>query len=176
LSKSLNTIDIILHDSSQILDTAIKFLNNGNIVTLSEFIISKNCEAVSGAGRPMYKARLNICNSQGFMVTSIQEKQEGCKLGKASQSIRSYLSLLKERLISQLNEFTSERKDILNKNDIWTYKQLLPYSINIFSTSNIVPKSRIANIIFHLHQFFVGTIIISLLVGFFSGYFVSKNV
>ena len=174
IQKNVSAVKIIVDDTSHILDTSINYLNTGNIVTLNQFIISKNCIQVP-FDRPMYKATMNICDLKGIQITFFKDKHEGCNLGKRSQTIRDYLNNYLSDMTSQLNQYEAEKIRVVKQNDIWTYKQILPYSINIFATGNMVPKSRIANITFHLHQFLVATILISLLTGFFQNFIAKKK-
>lgn len=166
LRNNLIPLGALISDTSKIIDTSIQFLNDGNIISLTNFILSKGCIEVP-FDRPMYKGTFNICAKNGHQITFLKDEDEGCNLGDGKESIRKYLVKSRDKISKMLQNFDSESRKIILKNDIWTYKQILPYSINIFSTSNMTPKGRVANIVFHFHQFFVATILIGLLVSFF---------
>lgn len=70
-----------------------------------------------------------------------------------------------------------KNKDIQNLkiNKFWSYKNILPYSLNIFITSNFIPKTKTANIVYFIHNFFVFSVIVSLILGFVQNYYSSAS-
>ena len=165
INKDVILIDKLLKDSSKNLETKIEFLNQGNIVILNQYYLAKNCIPVTARRRPIYKATLNICGRNGMKLGELLNKRGGCVLSNSKNTIKNYLIDYLIESQNMLKEFNLEKRKITELNDPWTYRQLLPYSVNIFSTSNMVPKSKQANIVFFLHQLIVGTLIISLLIG-----------
>lgn len=163
LKKTISVVKEILEDTSKVLSQNISEINNGNIVFCGSYVISKDC-ASKVSTRPMYVGRINICNQKGENAAILIDKNEGCKLSYSDQSIRHYLSLKKNHLDNRLKDFVKERKTIEDDNNYWTYRQLLPYTISIFSTGNLTPISKIANLLFQAHKFFSNILMLTLLI------------
>lgn len=92
----------------------------------------------------------------------------------------SQKQLLSDILNDYLIELDSEKHKIDNQieriesNSFWSYRQVLPYTINILFTSNFNPQSKIANIIFFFHNILVVGFLLTFIVGFFQHYLVTK--
>lgn len=173
MQKNVVSIKSVLNTNSPSLDSALSFLNSGNLVSAGQFIISKNCIPVK-AHRPMYRVTFTICSTDGKFITQIIES-EGCNFYDASRTIKNYLQEKEIYLNTKLVAYNNDKKRIYEVEDIWSYRQILSYSINIFSTSNMSPKSRIANITFFIHQFIVYFFILGLLVSVFLNFLTTKE-
>jgi hypothetical protein len=169
LNKESEVIKLLLFQNSSKLDSTLNFLNNGNVVVLDKYILNKNCVPVQ-FDRPMYKAILNICDLEGNRIGFIENKEEGCYLTESNQTIKVFLEQRLVVLNDRKVEYNSKASDIVEKNNIWKYRQLLPYTLNIFTTDNMIPKSKMANIIFFFHQTIVATVIISIIIGIIQNY------
>jgi len=165
LQSNLLVINNVLEESGTELDVNISILNMGNLIKTKLYSLSKDCHSVR-AQRPMYKACLHIYDLVGNKIVSILDKNEGCLLSPSEITVREYISREKDKINKQINQFDQEHKEITLNNNFWTYSQLLPYSINTFSTGNFVPLSKLANILFYLHFFIGNGILLTLLIAF----------
>lgn len=84
-----------------------------------------------------------------------------------------FLDYLTE-LDSKKNEIAAEIKNI-ESNTFWTYRQILPYTINILFTDNFNPKSKSANIIYFIHNILVVGFLLAFIVSFFQYYLINNT-
>lgn len=165
LKESIRILKLLELEKSDKLNQKIAKLNNGDLIETNAYFLTKDCVPVESQ-RPMYSAVIKICNKKGVQLASIFDIHEGCMLSGNNTSIRSYLHSKKNKLSQRLKEYSHGEKDILKNNNFWSFHQIVTYSANAFSTSNLTPISRTANIIYYLH-FFIGyslllTILISI--------------
>jgi len=165
LQSKLLVINNVLEESGTELDVNISILNMGNLIQNKQYSLSKDCNSVR-AQRPTYKACLHIYDLVGHKIVSILDRNGGCLLTPSEISVREYISIEKDKINKQIKQFDKEHKEITLNNNFWTYSQLLPYSINTFSTGNFVPLSKLANILFYLHFFIGNGILLTLLIAF----------
>lgn len=165
LKEAMQTLKLLEEEGSEKLSGKIAELNKGNIIETDAYLLSKDCVPVKWQ-RPMYKAVIKVCNKDGVQLASILEPLEGCKLSGNNTSIRSYLNLRKTQISERLDEYSRGEKDILKNNDFWSYHQIVTYTANAFSTSNLTPISRIANIIYYLHFFIGYSLLLTILISF----------
>lgn len=165
LVKSIDVIKELELENSVKLENHVSFLNDGGIIVTQSFLLSKDCIPIR-AHRPMYKGIIKICNKQGLELASILDEHEGCELSGHNQTIRTYLYTKKQDLVVRLKDYSNEERNITTKDDFWSYHQIITYSANVFSTSNLVPISRMANIIYYLHFFIGNGILLTILIAF----------
>lgn len=165
LKSNLLVINTLLEETGAELDVNISVLNNGNNIRTKLYSLSKDCHSVSSR-RPMFKACLNICDFTGNKIASILDKNEGCLLNPKEVTVREFINLEKNKINKRIKQFDKEHKEIKEDYNYWTYNQLLPYSINTFSTGNIIPLSKLANYLFYLHFFIGNGILLTVLIAF----------
>lgn len=167
LNKDIETINLVINEKSDKLKLNLKYLNEGNIIFTSKYMISKNCNDDFRRNRPSSLVALNISNLNGTLVSSISTNSEGCSFGNSDRTILNFLVTWKEILSKKNNRFQENYEQITENNGIWSYRQILPYSLNVFFTGNMTPKSKTANIVFFFHQIIVFAFLLSIVVNQF---------
>jgi len=125
---------------------------------LKKYIVVSNFKLEHRGNHPPEVVKsLNIYNKNGNLLLILDNEHDFPKVSSLLQnSIEDY-----KNIESKKNKAIGD----LNVNKFWSYKSVLPYSINIFITSNLVPKSKIANAIYFIHNFFIFTFLLSFIVG-----------
>ena len=85
-------------------------------------------------------------------------------------SIRELVLKFSRESVNKIQDFKKEKEKLKTNNKIWSYSRILPYSLNIYTTGNLQPKTRLSNIIFHIHQLILSVGIIGLIVNLSSTY------
>ncbi len=163
IKKQLKVINNLLDDNSSKLDTTFKYINKGNILITPKFILSKNSIRDLRFNRPASRVVLNVTNLKGIQLAEIYSNQEGHSFYDSNKKIRNFLIERKKKLTIKLNEFQKDFKSIVENKNIWSYRQILSYSINIFFTDNMIPKTRTANILYFFHQIIVVVFLLGLI-------------
>lgn len=87
---------------------------------------------------------------------------------------------LENILRDYLNELKGKYKEMSNKldniqsNKFWTYKQILPYTVNILFTDNFKPKSKLSNVVHFIHNIIVVCFLLGLIVSLSQNYLTKK--
>ncbi|RSC93326.1 hypothetical protein [Tenacibaculum singaporense] len=157
--KSL--VDSIIELDEGQLKKKLEYLRGGNILKIDDFqfyIDIEERELLPGQDSDELVLRfdLKICNKEGILITSINDNY-GSEVNYKN-TVKSFLRNISNDLKYSLENYKTIRMQIEERNIFWTYDKILPYSINIFNTSNINPKSRLANNIVFLHQILLGII------------------
>jgi hypothetical protein len=87
------------------------------------------------------------------------------------------IDILKKEL-NRLKLFTEEKFNQLNaikSNKFWSYKEVLPYTINILFTDSFKPKSRVSNIIYFIHNLVVAIFLLSFIVSLSQSYIIKEE-
>ena len=115
---------------------------------------------------------LNVNQKNGILLRTLQlEDNQNFN----SISLRKLLFQLKDSYVRQINNFKKDTARVIERNDIWTYRKILSYSINIFFTGNMVPKTKLANVIFFLHELITVTFLLGITVGLAQNLFFTNN-
>lgn len=147
IDRKLNWVNLILNDSSHLLDSSFQYLEDGSIITLKELSLYRKDTWVVPDKWP--RPTVVICNSKGdFEVSFIEYKD----VVNDKVRIRSYFKKKMESLLNEKNLFSTKIQKVDELGEIWEYHKILPYTLNIFSNENIKPKSREANLIYALHN------------------------
>jgi len=89
---------------------------------------------------------------------------------KASEIINKNLTRLKN-----LDKQMKDELKIIQSNKFWTYKEVLPYSINILFTDGFKPKSRVSNWVYFVHNLIVVVFLLGLIVSLSQNYLTKGN-
>jgi hypothetical protein len=95
-----------------------------------------------------------------------------------SYSDENYISRILEDNLLELDAKKNKIKKEIEKiksNSFWTYRQVLPYTINILFTSNFEPKRQTANLVYFIHNFLVLGFLLSLIVSSFQHFLENKK-
>ncbi|PHO00747.1 hypothetical protein CSC82_27180 [Rhodobacteraceae bacterium 4F10] len=160
----LESIDLVLNENSPKLNQKLEFLNKGNILITKNYLISKNCNDDFSFNHPVSVVSINISDLNGTLISSVSSNSEGCTFSNSELNVKNYLIERKEKLSKKYLNYQSVYTEIVKNNRIWSYRQILPYSLNIFFTGNITPKSKLTNIVFFVHQIIVFVFLLSILV------------
>lgn len=165
LKTKINILSSLLKENSKSLDSTLEYLNQGNLINAENFILGKDCLDIFSRERPpTTSAVLKVNDIMGKQVVTINQSPEGCTFSDSERTIRLFIEEQKTLLQSKTTDFENNFKEITKDGKFWTYRQILAYSINIFLTGNMIPISRIANVIYFLHQLIVFTFLLSLII------------
>ncbi|WP_294297674.1 hypothetical protein [uncultured Chryseobacterium sp.] len=108
-------------------------------------------------------ATVYIFGKDGFLKNSLsksgsQGELDSTKLGSVLTSDINYLK-------NQLEHYRIKKAE-LDRNNVWTFATLLPFSISSLFTGNIFPITPIANIFYTIHYFFIYSIGIGIFLHF----------
>jgi len=84
-------------------------------------------------------------------------------------------------LVDYLDELNMERDEIegeietIKSDKFWSYRQILPYTLNILFTDNFNPKSRMANVVYFVHNILVVGFLLTFIVNLFQYYLLSNK-
>lgn len=151
--KLLNSMDTYL-------DSSFHYLNNDNILYMDTFMLHKST-VYKDMGHPSAGfSTLSICNSKGQNMVNLIGEYGNCI---SDEMIISEFLSKQIKAIGKANSKLDLDKDKINNKDIWSYRRILAYSINIFDTDNLKPKSKLANIIFFIHKLIVWIFIVGII-------------
>ncbi len=131
-----------------------KFVDNKRILFIDSFLIS---------GFTKYR---EIASDRVDKVIRVYDISGAKKTDLITYSEEEVLS---EILKEHLKEIDAKKIDLENEikkieaNKFWSYRQILPYTMNIVFTSNFNPQSRISNIIYFIHNLFIIGFLFSLI-------------
>ncbi|MFT6966581.1 MAG: hypothetical protein ACJAT1_001801 [Marivirga sp.] len=160
LSKGEVVTMQLLDSKSAYLDSSFNYLNNDNILSIDTFLLHKST-IYKNMGRPSAGfSTLSICDSKGINIVNLTG-DNGNKISD-DLTLKEFLNLQLET-IKKTNNKLAVDKDKIEEKDIWSYRRILAYSINIFETDNLKPKTKSANIIFFIHKFLVAIFILGII-------------
>lgn len=135
-------------------------IHDNQMFILSNYIVISTYKAKNTGGKhPIEPVEcFNIYKKNGSFILSVDADVDYINVKKL---FNSEIANFKNLEIKKNNAI----KDI-HLNKFWSYKSILPYSINIFITSNIVPKSKTANAIFFIHNIVIFSFVLSMIAGF----------
>ncbi|WP_431293394.1 hypothetical protein [Pedobacter sp. P26] len=152
-SAAIKAIELMLKNNSKELYSNTKKLESFGIIKIDTFLLHKTFNLpLPESFDDSSGAFLHIFNSKGDLIS----KTHGLggprnDLDKSSDSLKELLKKQSARLNIEVKNYMLNDKAI-TENRFWTYLDVLPHAINIFSLSNIVPKTSLANLIFTCHQ------------------------
>lgn len=91
---------------------------------------------------------------------------------------QEYLSNILFDYLGELDKEKNEIKgkiDIIVANKFWSYRQILPYTLNILFTDNFNPQSRTANIIYFIHNILVVGFLLTFIINLFQYYLLTDK-
>jgi hypothetical protein len=169
----------LLLDTSYIMNSKIAHLEKGNLVFLSNFIVMKSVVSTSNLKHRKSAFSLSLNKTNGEYFDKLLNYEMLSKVEPDSLTLKQYLISLKSISEKRLSDYNDKVFEVESLNDTWSYKQLIPYTINISSNGNMTPISHWANIVYYIDYLLTGTILagflLSLLWEFFSYYFLNKN-
>ncbi|WP_310594490.1 hypothetical protein [Flavobacterium sp.] len=160
-------INNILHNEKDFIKVKVNSLKLNQMLILKENIAVLNYSFETKGKHPRFFETFFFYNKKGEYITDLKIRDE---------NILNIENLLKNELINVRKLQSLKKKEIeqVKTHKFWSYKNILPYSINIFYTSNFVPKSKISNIVYFIHNTFIFVIILSLIIGFLQNFFTNK--
>lgn len=175
--ENVELLSRILQSDSSILDTALRYLKEGNLIVVDSFILAISHERYprppGDIPAPM-SPYLYITNSAGQLKNSFNELGN-MQFIPSSTPIRAILQRFESHFKGRVEGYQSATRKIEKDNDIWTYRNILSYSVNIFFTSNMVPKSRMANVLVFLHNLIVVVFLLGTTVGVAQNFITSRG-
>ncbi|WP_433829612.1 hypothetical protein [Flavobacterium anhuiense] len=155
--KVLN--DLITNENGFVNLTEEKISDNQMFILSNYIVVSTYVRRDIGGKHPPEPIRaFNIYKKNGVFILSVD----------ADIDYKNVRNLFKSEIINFKNLEVKKNKAIkdIYSNKFWSYKNVLPYSMNIFITSNIVPKSKVANTLFFIHNIFIFSFLLSMIIGF----------
>lgn len=160
LSKGEEVAMRLLDSKNTYLDSSFNYLNNDNILSVDTFLLHKST-IYKNMGHPSAGfSTLSICDNKGINIVNLTGGY-GNKISD-DLTLKEFLNHQLETIRKTNNKFEADKYKIKEK-DIWSYRRILAYSINIFETDNLKPKTKSANIIFFIHKFFVAIFILGII-------------
>ncbi len=82
------------------------------------------------------------------------------------------IEILKKELnkLKSLKEENFNELNIIKSNKFWSYKEVLPYTINILFTDSFKPKRRVSQVVHFLHNIIVAGFLLSFIVSLFQDF------
>jgi len=167
LIKTDSLLNYILNVKSSVLDSSLDFLQSRNFVLIGNIAASFVNELLPPGTDP--SARIRISDNTGIILKDFSFSYSG-KTRTSSILIRNILTKIKSDNKDDIDKFNITEYNINVKNDIWSYRKIVIYTLNVFFTTNMVPVSRTANIFFFIHHF----VCIVFILGAISGLFQAK--
>lgn len=154
--KELESIKV---SSNIVLDKNLKELKR--LTFTNDYIIHTDIK-LEIPGRNL-TATVYIFNKDGFLKNILfksgsQSELDSTKFGSV---LKSDISYLKNQL-----EYYRIKKTELDRNNVWTFATLLPYSVSSLFTGNMVPITPAANIFYTMHYLLIYSIGIGIFLHF----------
>lgn len=141
-------ISDVLKDSSKLNVDKSSFYD---IVVLDKYLVK-----VKAYRTNRFWYAVNIYNSEGEYLIEVEDND--------SKTIKEVL-LAKLILIESLRNNKKNHLENVKKGSYWSYKRILPYSLNILFNSNFNPKSKLLNLVYFIHHLIVFGFVFSLIIG-----------
>lgn len=140
--------------------------DNKRIVKFDSFLVRGNSDKIQIPGGNYYKI-IQIYNLEGHKLFEFTTESDKTSL----------LDIFKNYLEDIESDKTNIKEKIKNieKNQFWSYRQILPYTLNILFTDNFNPQSRTANFIYFIHNILVVGFLISLIMNLFQFYLLNNK-
>ncbi|MRX70255.1 hypothetical protein SAMN06265349_101743 [Flavobacterium resistens] len=135
-------------------------ISENQMFILSNYIVISTFRTIDRGGKhpPEPINCFNIYKKNGSFLLSVNADIDYINLKNLLISEIANLKDLEVRKNKAIDE--------INSNKFWSYKNVLPYSMNIFITSNLVPKSKIANTIFFIHNIFIFSFLLTMIISY----------
>tara|TARA_R110000868_G_scaffold71713_2_gene209698 strand:- start:26501 stop:27289 length:789 start_codon:yes stop_codon:yes gene_type:complete len=140
--------------------------DNKRIVKFDSLFVRGNTESFAVPGRKYYKV-IQVYNSEGFKLFEFRTQTNNETL---LPIFNSYLEEIESDRINIKEQIKSIKND-----QFWTYRQILPYTLNILFTDNFNPQSRVSNFIYFIHNILVLGFLISVIMNLFQSYLLNKK-
>lgn len=150
----------LLNNNNPYLDSTFNYINQDNIVFIDSVILHKTATYIEEGPPSAGFSTLSICDIEGQNIANIVGEY-GNNISK-QLTIREFLKDELSKITETFSKLNHDKKKIEDKN-IWTYRKILAYSLNIFDTDNMKPITRFANAIFFFHKFFVVIFILGII-------------
>jgi hypothetical protein len=172
LIKTDSLLNYILNVKTSVLDSSLDFLENRNFVLVGNIAASAVNELLPPGTDPL--SRIRISDKTGTILKEFSFSYSA-KTRMSSILIRNVLTKIKSDNKVDINKFNITEYNIKVKSDIWSYRKIVIYTLNVFFTSNMVPVSRTANIFFFIHHFVCIVFILGAISGLFQSRIVPRN-
>ncbi|MBP1222644.1 hypothetical protein [Flavobacterium sp. 1355] len=143
-------------------------IKNNQMYILKNYIIVADYQLSFGGNHPPEPIRsLTIYDKKGNYKLFVENEKEFRNISSVfADAINKYKSVETKK---------NNEIDKIKVNKFWSYKSVLPYSLNIFTNGNLVPKSKIANTIYFIHNLFIFIFILSIIVGILQNIYTDQN-
>lgn len=141
-----------------------EFTNKKLLMLKSNIISSHYIEAIPGE---RYTTTIFVFDKKGNMLFDFPSFHD-------NKSLVFILNDYLNRLSKEELKKTKELKTI-NSNSFWSYRRILPYTLNILFTGNFNPKNQIANIVYFFHNIIVLGFLLSFIITLFQNFLTDKS-
>lgn len=165
IDENKKLIDYFLQHERDFLELKSNQLILNKVYFLKKFFVIKGFRVLmSNKHGPEPQEVLNIYDFKYNFINYFDLNDEG-------NSLKNILENEKNQLINKSYLKADELKKI-GENKFWSFKRVLPYTINIFFTDNFSPKNKLSNIIYFIHNIFIFMLLLSLIFGLIQNYLV----
>lgn len=161
----------LLKTNNTYLDSTFKYIDKDNIVFIDSFMLHKTSVYIFRGYPSASYATLSICNMKGEIQANILGEY-GNNISK-DLTIREFLTIKLSQIKYVSTNLNEDNIKVKNK-EIWCYRRIIAYSINIFDTDNMKPKTKISNILFFVHKLFIGIFILAIIATAFYDFLIDK--
>jgi len=168
LLEKKSLITNLLQTDKDFLKILVDSLKLNQLFLLKNNIAVLNYKLWEKSKHPIYYETFYFYNKKGEYIADIKVEDE---------NVININDLLKKELknVKELQSLKKQEIEEIKAHKFWSYKNILPYSINIIYTSNFVPKSKISNFVYFIHNTFVYAIVLSLIIGFLQNFISNKK-
>jgi hypothetical protein len=91
-------------------------------------------------------------------------------INKIENILNDYLVIL-----NKLKNSKTKRLNNINSNTFWSYRSILPYTLNVIFNDNFNPKSKGANLIYFIHNLIVAGFLLTFIMQLFQNFMIKND-
>lgn len=158
LKRKEELLSKLLKSKSDYMDSTMNIIEKDNILFIEDYCLHKSFEYKKTMNGFEAFEHIAVCDKKGKHLTNLNASDSKTK-------VSDYIIYSLKNIDLKNQKVISEREKIINK-EIWEYSRILAYSINITFTSNIEPKTKLAQATFFLHKLIVSVFLFGLMASF----------
>ncbi|MBK7884531.1 MAG: hypothetical protein IPJ81_12660 [Chitinophagaceae bacterium] len=129
LENNIKLIDKILLIDSSKLNLPFEILHDGNLLLVKNYIFG--LQLTHGIPPQMFTTVFSIYDSTGKFISMLNENDDNNSLN-FNGSIHDFINKKKNDYQTKLANCNKDIRRVIEKEDIWSYRRIISYSINIF--------------------------------------------
>jgi len=141
-------------------------IDNKKLIILDSFFIKGYTQGRNIPSDVVHKV-ITIYDKNGNKIV------ETITYSKSSTLAIVLTDILKEIDVEKRNFHKRIKK--IESDKFWSYRQILPYTMNILFTDNFIPHNKVANVIYFIHSLVIGIFLLTFMASLYQNYIVSKK-